>query len=65
MLIKTISPNEYCIELATEFRSEKIPQNTRLGMASDIPRKKVLIPRHSEFTEEPIPRLLLQLQQTE
>ncbi len=33
--------------LATEFRSEKIPRN-RLGMASVIPRKKVLIPRHSE-----------------
>jgi hypothetical protein len=33
--------------LATEFRSEKIPRN-RLGMVSVIPRKKVLIPRHSE-----------------
>ncbi len=32
--------------LGTEFRSEKIPRN-RLGMV--IPRKKVLIPRHSEF----------------
>ncbi len=30
-----------------EFRSEKIPRN-RLGMTSVIPRKKVLIPRHSE-----------------
>jgi hypothetical protein len=35
------------IGLATEFRSEKIPQN-RLRMASVILRKKVLIPRHSE-----------------
>jgi hypothetical protein len=33
--------------LATEFRSEKIPRN-RLGIASVIPRKKVLIPRNSE-----------------
>jgi|LakMenEpi03Aug12_release.lakeMendotaPanAssembly.Ray.scaffolds.fasta_scaffold750371_2 hypothetical protein len=33
--------------LATEFRSEKILQN-RIGMASVIPRKKVLNPRHSE-----------------
>jgi hypothetical protein len=33
--------------LATEFRSEKIPRN-RFGMASLIPRKKELIPRHSE-----------------
>ncbi len=36
------------IELGTEFRSEKIPR-TRLGTVSVIPRKKVLIPRHSEF----------------
>ncbi len=34
--------------LGTEFRSEKIPRN-RLGMSSVIPRKKGLIPRHSEF----------------
>jgi hypothetical protein len=34
--------------LGTEFRSEKIPQN-RLGTVSVISRKKVLIPRHSEF----------------
>ncbi len=34
--------------LGTEFRSEKIPRN-RLGMISVIPRKKVLIPRHSDF----------------
>ena len=34
--------------MGTEFRSEKIPRN-RLGMVSVIPRKKVLIPRHSEF----------------
>ncbi len=37
-----------CIGLGTEFRSEKIPRN-RLGTVSVIPRKKVLIPRHSEF----------------
>jgi hypothetical protein len=36
------------IALGTEFRSEKIPRN-RLGMVSVIPRKKVLIPEHSEF----------------
>ncbi len=34
--------------LGTEFRSEKIPRN-RLGTVSVIPRKKVLIPRHSGF----------------
>ncbi len=34
--------------LGTEFRYEKIPRN-RLGMVSVIPRKKVLLPRHSEF----------------
>jgi hypothetical protein len=34
--------------LGTEFRSEKIPRN-RLGMVSVIPRKKAIIPRHSEF----------------
>jgi hypothetical protein len=34
--------------LGTEFRSEKIPRN-RLGTVSVIPRKKVLIPKHSEF----------------
>jgi hypothetical protein len=33
--------------LAAEFRSEKIPRN-RLGTAYVIPRKNVLIPRHSE-----------------
>ncbi len=33
--------------LAAEFHSEKIPRN-RLGTASIIPRKKALIPRHSE-----------------
>jgi predicted amino acid-binding ACT domain protein len=38
----------FYIGLGTEFRSEKIPRN-RLGTASVIPRKKVLIPRHSEF----------------
>ncbi len=36
------------VGLGTEFRSEKIPRN-RLGTVSVIPRKKVLIPRHSEF----------------
>ncbi len=36
------------VGLGTEFRSEKIPRN-RLGTASVIPRKKVLIPRHSGF----------------
>jgi hypothetical protein len=36
------------VGLGTEFRSEKIPRN-RLGTFSVIPRKKVLIPRHSEF----------------
>jgi hypothetical protein len=33
--------------LETEFRSKKIPRN-RLETVSVIPRKKVLIPRHSE-----------------
>jgi hypothetical protein len=33
--------------MATEFCSEKISRN-RLGMVSIIPRKKVLIPRHSK-----------------
>jgi hypothetical protein len=41
-------PILYKLGLGTEFRSEKIPRN-RLGMVSVIPRKKVLIPRHSEF----------------
>ncbi len=36
------------VGLATEFRSEKIPRN-RFGTANVIPRKKVLIPRHSEL----------------
>ncbi len=36
------------LRLGTEFHSEKIPRN-RLGMISVIPRKKALIPRHSEF----------------
>jgi hypothetical protein len=36
------------VGLGTEFRSEKIPRN-RLGTVSVIPRKKALIPRHSEF----------------
>ncbi len=34
--------------LGTEFRSEKIPRNI-LATVSVIPRKKVFIPRHSEF----------------
>jgi hypothetical protein len=38
--------------LGTEFRSEKIPRN-RLGTVSVIPRKKVLIPRHSEAFRVP------------
>jgi hypothetical protein len=38
----------YRLVLAMEFRSEKIPRN-RLGTASIIPRKKVLIQRHSEI----------------
>jgi hypothetical protein len=42
------SPNDAGLGLGTEFRSEKFPRN-RLGMVSVIPRKKVLIPRHSEF----------------
>jgi hypothetical protein len=36
------------IGLGTEFRSENILRN-RLGMISVIPRKKVLIPKHSAF----------------
>ncbi len=36
------------IGLGTEFRTEKIPRN-RLGTISVIPRRKVLIPRHSKF----------------
>jgi hypothetical protein len=36
----------YGLGLATELCFEKIPQN-RLGMVFVIPRKKVLIPRHS------------------
>jgi hypothetical protein len=34
--------------LGTEFRSAKIPRNS-LGTVSVIPRKKAVIPRHSEF----------------
>ncbi len=36
------------VGLGTKFRSEKIPRN-RLGTVSVIPRKIVIIPRHSEF----------------
>jgi hypothetical protein len=43
-----ISKVESNVGLGTEFRSEKIPRN-RLGTISVIPRKKKLIPRHSEF----------------
>ncbi len=39
---------QYGLGLGTEFRSEKIPRN-RLGTVSVIPRKKLLIPRYSEF----------------
>jgi hypothetical protein len=46
----------YNLGLATKFCSKKIPRN-RLGMVSVIPRKKALIPRHSKFTTELIPRL--------
>ena len=35
--------------MGTEFCSEKIPRN-RLGMVFVLPRKKVLIPRHSEVS---------------
>jgi hypothetical protein len=46
--VKPIICHYILIGLGTEFRSEKIPRN-RLGTVSVIPRKKVLIPRHSEF----------------
>ncbi len=42
------TPFPVWLGLGTEFPSEKIPRN-RLGTVSVIPRKKVLIPRHSEF----------------
>jgi hypothetical protein len=38
----------WTLGVRTEFRSEKIPRN-RHGMVSVIRRKKVLIPKHSEF----------------
>jgi|LakMenEpi03Aug12_release.lakeMendotaPanAssembly.Ray.scaffolds.fasta_scaffold1288472_1 hypothetical protein len=51
---KTQNCTKYCkaqmqntLGLAAEFRSEKIPRN-RLGTASVIPQKIVLIPRHSD-----------------
>jgi hypothetical protein len=44
--------------LATEFRSEKIPRN-RLGMASVILWKKVLIPKHSESRQHVFVRDML------
>ncbi len=43
-----VNCEEVLLGLGTEYRSEKIPRN-RLGTVSVIPRKKVLIPRHSEF----------------
>ena len=46
--ISSIGTSHMCVGLGTEFRSEKIPRN-RLGMISVIPRKKLLIPMHSEF----------------
>ncbi len=46
--VGTAETAELQIELGTEFRSEKILGN-RLRMVSVIPRKKVLIPRYSEF----------------
>ncbi len=46
--LETFTWARSCVGLGTEFRSEKIPRN-RLGMVSVIPRKKVLIPRYSEF----------------
>jgi hypothetical protein len=46
--VKSKYPAAFYLGLGTEFRSEKIPRN-RLGMVSVIPRKKVPIPRHSEF----------------
>ncbi len=52
---KTTSGASY-LGLGTEFRSEKTPRN-RLGTVSVIPRKKELIPRHSETAEEPIQKL--------
>ncbi len=47
-LSSIISIRVLCLGLGTEFRSEKIPRNG-LGMVSVIPRKKVLIPKHSDF----------------
>jgi hypothetical protein len=41
-------PGYIGLGLGTKFRSEKILRN-RLGTVSVISRKKVLIPRHSEF----------------
>ncbi len=50
------SPPPLRLGFGMEFRSKKIPRN-RLGTVSVILRKKVLITRHSEFAEEPIPKL--------
>ena len=44
----SIVGEQFHVGIAMEFRVEKIPRN-RLGMVSVIPRKKGLIPRHSEF----------------
>ncbi len=46
--VGTVESEGRQIGLGTEFRSEKIPRN-RLGTVSVIPRKKALIPSHSEF----------------
>ncbi len=47
-MFKGLMKTQVYVGLGTEFRSEKIPRN-RLGTVSVIPRKKVPIPRHSEF----------------
>ncbi len=48
VLSHSLSRQRVRLGLGTEFRSEKIPRN-RLGTVSVIPRKKAVIPRHSEF----------------
>ena len=53
VLCLSSSVTVFILGLGTEFRSEKIPRN-KLGTASVIPRKKLLIPR---FTEESIQKL--------
>jgi hypothetical protein len=44
--ISAAPPKYHTVGLATKFRSEKIPRNC-LGTVSVIPRKNMLIPRHS------------------